>query len=105
MQAEAKKNELNQLNQETNYSKIILDSYRIKLDIVTELERMGFGINELRILFNTLNEIGRENNKNLDEIKIEFFDDLKCYDETIVSRKKRDRLQSEVKNLEIQTIK
>ncbi len=59
----------------------------------------------MRILFNTLNEIGRENNKNLDEIKKEFFDDLKSYDEIIRSRKERDRLQSEVKNLEIQTIK
>jgi hypothetical protein len=48
IQVEAKKNELDQLNQETNYSKTILDSYRIKLDIVTELERMGFGISELR---------------------------------------------------------
>jgi uncharacterized protein YktA (UPF0223 family) len=66
---------------------------------------MDFGINELRVLFNTLNEIGRENNKNIDEIKKEFFDDLKNYHEIVRSRKKRDRLQSEIKNLEMQTIK
>ena len=61
IQVEAKKNESDQLNQETNYSKSILDSYRIKLDIVTELERMGFGISGLLTLYDTLMEIGREN--------------------------------------------
>jgi hypothetical protein len=66
---------------------------------------MDFDINELRVLFNTLNEIGRENNKSLDEIKKEFFDDLNNYHEIISSRKKRDRLQSEINNLEMQTIK
>jgi hypothetical protein len=82
-----------------------IDSYRIKLDIIEELERMDFGINELRILFNTLNEIGRENNKSLAEIKKEFFDNLKDYNETIRSRKEIGKLKNELKNLEIQTIK
>jgi chromosome segregation ATPase len=104
-EVEAKKAELDKLNQEINYCKGLLDSYKIKLDIIYELERMDFGINELRVLFNTLNEIGRENNKSLDEIKKEFFHDLKNYHEIISSRKKRDRLQSEIKNLEMQMIK
>src|SRR5688500_15241648 len=99
-EVEAKKAELDKLNQEINYCKGLLDSYKIKLDIISELERMDFGINELRVLFNTLNDIGRENNKNIDEIKKEFFDDLKNYHEIVRSRKKRDRLQSEIKNLE-----
>ena len=46
-EVEAKKDELNLLNQEINYSKGLLDSYRIKLDVIEDLERMGFGINEL----------------------------------------------------------
>ena len=86
----------------------MLDSYKIKLDIVEELERMGFGINELRILYDTLMEIGRENNinnKTFEQIKKEFFDDLKSYDEILGSRNERDRLQSEIKNLEMQLIK
>ena len=38
-----------------------------------------------------LNEIGRENNKSLDEIKKEFFDDLKNYYEaTGQERKERN---------------
>ena len=75
-EVEAKKHGLDKLNQEINYCKGLLDSYKTKLDIISELERMDFGINELRVLFNTLNEIGRENNKSLDEIKKKFFDDL-----------------------------
>jgi hypothetical protein len=63
-EAEAKRNTLNQLNQEINYSKGLVDSYRIKLNVIEELERMGFGINELRMLYDTLMEIGRENNIN-----------------------------------------
>jgi predicted nucleic acid-binding Zn-ribbon protein len=83
---EAKKTELNQLNQEIISSKGLLDSYRIKLDVIGELERFGFGINELRILNDTLMEIGRENNTNnktFEHIKKEFFDDLKSYDEIL----------------------
>jgi hypothetical protein len=55
IEVEAKKAQLDKLNQEINYCKGLLDSYRIKLDIISELERMDFGINELRVLFNTLN--------------------------------------------------
>ncbi|HJT83699.1 MAG TPA: hypothetical protein VJ697_04380 [Nitrososphaeraceae archaeon] len=44
---EARKNELKLLNQEIDYRKELLDSYRIKLEIAKNLERMGFGINEL----------------------------------------------------------
>lgn len=41
---------------------------------MNKLERMSFGINELRVLYYTLIEIERENNnKSLDEIKREFF--------------------------------
>jgi hypothetical protein len=69
---------------------------------------MGFGIKELKILYDTLMEIGRENNtenKTFEQIKTEFFDDLKNYDEIIGSRKKKDRLQNEIKHLEMQLIK
>ena len=55
IEVEAKKAQLDKLNQEINYCKGLLDSYKIKLDIISELERMDFGINELRVLFNNLN--------------------------------------------------
>ena len=93
---------MNHLNQELNYRMGLLDSYTIKLDKLSELEIMEFGINELRILFNTLNEIGRENNKSLDEIKKEFFDELKIYGKVIRFRKEIRRLQSELKSRDTQ---
>jgi len=105
---EAKKDELNLLNQEINSRKGLLDSYRIKSDIAEDLERMDFGINELRNLYGTLMEIGRENNtenKTFEQIKKEFFDDIKSYDEILGSRKEKDRLKNEIKNLELQLIK
>ena len=105
---EAKKDELNLLNQEINSPKGLLDSYRIKSDIAEDLERMDFGINELRNLYGTLMEIGRENNtenKTFEQIKKEFFDDIKSYDEILGSRKEKDRLKNEIKNLELQLIK
>jgi hypothetical protein len=104
-EVEAKKDELKKLNQEINYSKGLIDSYRIKLDTIEKLEIMDFGINELKILYDTLMEIGRENNidnKTFAQIKKEFFDDLKSYEEILGSRNERDRLQREIKNLEIQ---
>ncbi|MGE3517297.1 MAG: hypothetical protein AB7H53_19350 [Hyphomicrobium sp.] len=65
---------------------------------------MGFGINELRILYDTLMEIAIENNtenKTFENIKKEFFNDLKNYDEILRSRNEKDRLQKDIKNLEI----
>jgi uncharacterized coiled-coil DUF342 family protein len=100
----AMREKLNLLNQEINFREDLLGSYRVKLDIAEDLERMGFGINELRILYNTLMEIARENNtenKTFENIKKEFFNDLKNYDEIIRSRNKKDRLQKDIKNLEI----
>jgi hypothetical protein len=107
-EAEAKRNTLSQLNQEINYSKGLVDSYRIKLNVIEKLERMGFGINELRMLYDTLMEIGREkniDNKSFEQIKKEFFDDLKNYDEILGSRNEKVRLQNEIKHLEMQLIK
>ena len=66
---------------------------------------MGFGNKELRTLFNMLNEIGLENNLDFNEIRKQFFDDVKNYEEVIGSRKEIDRLKNELKNLETKTSK
>ena len=52
-----------------------------------------------------LNEIGRENDYTFDEIRNEFFDDVKNYEEVIGSRKEKERLKNELKTLEAQTMK
>jgi hypothetical protein len=69
------------------------------------LEIRGFNIQELRTLINMLNEIGRENDCTFDEIRNEFFNDVKNYEEVIGSRKEKDRLQKELKILQEETMK
>jgi len=105
-EVQVKKAELDKLDKDINYYNGLLNTYRIKSDIIDKLERMGFGINDLEILYDTLIEIARENNnKSIDEIKKVFFNDLKSYEEVIRSRNERDRLKSELKNLEMLKIK
>ena len=65
----------------------------------------GFGIIELRTLFNILNEIGLEKNQNSDVTIKKFFDDVKNYVEVIGSRIEIDRLKNQRKMLEEQIMK
>ena len=50
---------------------------------------------ELRTLSYMLNEIGGENNQSFNEIRKEFFDDVKNYEEVIGSRNEINRLKNE----------
>jgi hypothetical protein len=99
------KNESAKLNQEIHDQKNNLNYYNIKMDFLDELERRGFGITELRTLFNILNEIGMDYNQNFDEVRKKFFDDVKNYEEIIGSRIEIERLKKELKILQIQTEK
>ena len=89
------------LNQDIIRRKNVLRHFKLKSDIIDELETKGFGINEFRTLSYMLDEIGVENNYSFEGIRKEFFDDLKNY-EVIGSRKERDKLRNELKNLEPQ---
>jgi hypothetical protein len=101
-----KKEELSRLNQDINIQKNNLSYMKIKVDTINELENRGFGITELRILINIINEIGLEHKHDYDEIRKQFFEDLKKnYEEVIGSRKEIDRLEKELKILEEQTMK
>ncbi|HEX6294778.1 MAG TPA: helix-turn-helix domain-containing protein [Nitrososphaeraceae archaeon] len=99
------KNESAKLNQEIHDKKNDLFYYNIKLDFLHELELRGFGIEELRTLIHMINEIGLEHNIDYDEIRKEFFDDVKNYEEVIGSRNEIERLKKELKILEEQIIK
>jgi hypothetical protein len=104
-QVNLKKDELTKLNQDIDRQQKIRNYFKIKLDIIDELEIRGFNIQELRTLINMLNEIGRENDCTFDEIRNEFFNDVKNYEEVIGSRKEKDRLQKELKILQEETMK
>ena len=100
-----KKDELDKVNLEISAKEVSLSYFKVKIDIIDELERMGFGNKELRSLIKVLNEIGLENNLDFNEIRKQFFDDVKNYEEVIGSRKEIERLKTEVKNLEEKTVK
>jgi DNA repair exonuclease SbcCD ATPase subunit len=100
-----KKEDLARLNQDIDRLQKDLTHFKIKLEIIEELELRGFNIKELRTLYNMLNEIGRENDLTYDEIRNEFFKDVKNYEEVIGSRKEVDSLKNERKNLEVQIMK
>ena len=100
-----KKDELDKVNLEISAKEVSLSYFKIKIDLIDELQRMGFGNIELRSLITLLNEIGLENNLNFNEIRKQFFHDVKNYEEVIGSRKEIDRLKDELKNLEMKTIK
>ena len=100
-----KKNELARLVQDINVKKNDLNILKVKLEIINELEMRGFGIIELRTLFNILNEIGLEKNQNFDVTIKKFFDDVKNYVEVIGSRIEIDRLKNQRKILEEQIMK
>jgi hypothetical protein len=104
-QVNRQKAELTKLNQDIDRLQKIRNYFKIKLDMIDELENRGFNIQELRTLINILNEIGRENDYTFDEIRNEFFKDVKNYEEVIGSRKEIDRLKKEIKILEEQTFK
>jgi hypothetical protein len=104
-QVNLKKDELAKLNQDIDLQQKKLNYFKIKLDILEELEMMGFGIKEFRTLNNILNEIGGKNNESFDGIRKHFFDYVKNYEEVIGSRKEIDRLNNELKSLEAQTMK
>jgi hypothetical protein len=99
------KDELAKVNQDIDRQQKIRKYFKIKLDIIDELELRGFNIKELRTLYNMLNEIGRENDLTYEEIINEFFKDVKNYEEVIGSRKEVDSLKNERKNLEVQIMK
>jgi len=106
LEVNSMREELSRLNQDINIQKNKLSYVKIKVDIINELEKRGFGIPELRILINIINEIGLEHKQDFDEIKKEFFEDVeKNYEEVIGSRKQIDRLKKDLKILEEQTMK
>jgi hypothetical protein len=89
---------LSRLNQVIKNHQNDLSSMKIKVDIINELEKRGFGIIELRILINIINEIGLEHKQDYDKIRKEFFEDVKKnYEEVIGSRKEIDRLKKNLK--------
>ena len=83
------------LNEEVNWN-------RLKLSKNQELENIGFGIKELKILYNTIIEISKENEINPKEAAQKFFSDMDDYDDIVGFKKKVEELRKESSNLNMQ---
>jgi hypothetical protein len=83
------------LNEEVNWN-------RLKLSKNQELENLGFGIKELKILYNTIIEISKENEINPKEAAQKFFSDMDDYDDIVGFKKKVEELRKESSNLNMQ---
>jgi hypothetical protein len=75
---------------------------RLKLSKNQELENIGFGIKELKIIYNTIIEISKENEINPKEAAQKFFSDVDDYDDIVGFKKKVEELRKESSNLNMQ---
>src|SRR5690348_14037016 len=77
-------NESNYLCQKCSSLENTVNSHEQIISIFKELEAMGFGLEELKLLSNTINEITVANNMPLNEAQQKFFKDIKeQYDKKI----------------------
>src|SRR3954466_10991375 len=77
-----------------------VNSHEQIISIFKELEGMGFGLEELKLLWNTINEIAVANNIPLNEAQRKFFKDIEeQYDKKLGFESKVQNLKAEVNML------
>jgi hypothetical protein len=74
----------------------------LKISKIKELENIGFGLKELKTIYNTIIEIAKGNDINSREAIEKFFKDLNEYDDIVDFKKKVEDLRKEASNLSIQ---
>ena len=74
-----------------------VNSYRQRLSVYDELEQMGFGLKELKLLWHTINEIAEANNNisSEDAVQIFFKDVEEQYDDKLGFESILDKLRSD----------
>ena len=73
----------------------MVSSYNQMLMKYNELESMGFGLKELKLLFHTINEIAVANNLSVDQASPKFYKDIEeQYDDKLGFELKLDKLRS-----------
>jgi len=93
-------NESNYLGQKCSSLENTVNSHEQIISIFKELEAMGFGLEELKLLSNTINEIAVANNMPLYEAQQKFFKDIKeQYDNKLGFESKVQNLKTEVNTL------
>jgi hypothetical protein len=94
------KNEVNYLGQQCSLAQNTLNSHSPTISALEELQVMGFGIKELKLLWHTINEILVANNIPLNEAQQKFFKDIEeQYDKKLGFESKVQNLQLEINKL------
>jgi hypothetical protein len=100
------KGELNYLSQQCSFAQNTLNSCSPTISALKELETMGFGVKELKLLWHTINEIAVANNMPLYEAQQKFFKDVEeQYDNKLGFESKVQNLQLEFNKLSEQNIR
>jgi hypothetical protein len=79
-----------------------INTHRLKLSNLFQLESMGFGLEDLRYLLNTIKEIAKENNINTTNAVEKFFNDLDDYEQVAGFQNKLKQQREESNKLTIQ---
>ena len=94
------KSELNYLSQQCSFAQNTLNSHRSTISALEDLETMGFGVKELKLLWHTINEIAVANNIPLYEAQQKFFKDIEeQYDNKLGFESKAQNIQLEINKL------
>jgi len=93
-------NESNYLGQKCSSLENTVNSHEKIISIFKDLDGMGFGLEELKLLWNTINEIAVANNIPLNEAQQKFFKNIEeQYDKKIGFESKVQNLKTEVNTL------
>jgi hypothetical protein len=100
------KSEVNYLGQQCSLAQNTLNSYSPTISALKELETMGFGVKELKLLWHTINEIAVANKLPVYEAQQKFFKDIdEQYDKKLGFESKVQNLQLEINKLSEQNIR
>jgi hypothetical protein len=84
------------LNEECTSLEQTVNFYRQRISVYDELEQMGFGLKELKLLWHTITEIAEANNISSDDAVQKFFKDIEeQYDDKLGFESKLDKLRSD----------
>jgi hypothetical protein len=98
--------ESNYLSQQCSLARNTLNSHRSTISALEELQAMGFGVKELKLLWHTINEIAVANNIPLYEAQQKFFKDVEeQYDNKLGFESKAQNLRLEINKLSEQNSK
>jgi len=87
---------------EENHLHEEINTHRVKISQIKQLESMGFNLKEFKIMYNKINEIANEHNIDYGIPVEKFLNDLDSYDDYLTLKDKVESLKQEFSRLNIQ---